>query len=114
MANKTYRSDPWLPSRPSRFLRFATQPVWIIVALLCCASFLPAAELAIAAPDSPRLRFAIGKLESALQQRGDATKRRSPDGSPAQSDIVVLIADGAALSPGPEGFSLAKESLLPA
>lgn len=78
------------------------------VALCAWAAALHAAGVTLAAPDSLRLRFALGKLESALQQRGDAMKRRPLDGATAQPDVVVLIADGAALSPGPEGFSLAR------
>ena len=78
------------------------------VALLACASALQAAEVKVTAPDSPMLRFALGKLESALQQRGDATKRLPPDGASAQPDIVVLTSAGVAMNPGPEGFSLAR------
>jgi len=78
------------------------------VALFACASALQAAEVKVTAPDSPMLRFALGKLESALQQRGDATKRLPPDGASAQPDIVVLTSAGVAMNPGPEGFSLAR------
>lgn len=77
------------------------------VALSACTSSLQAAEVKVAAPDSPMLRFALGKLESALQQRGDAAKRLPPDGASAQPDIVVLTSAGVAMDPGPEGFSLA-------
>jgi hypothetical protein len=78
------------------------------VALFACASALQAAEVKVTAPDSPMLRFALGKLESALQQRGDATKRLPPDGVSAQPDVVVLTSAGVAMNPGPEGFSLAR------
>ena len=52
-------------------------------------------------------RFALGKLEAALQQRGDTTKRLPPDGVSTQPDIAVLTSAGAAMNPGPEGFRLA-------
>ena len=38
--------------------------------LLACAATLQAAEVTVSAPDSPMLRFALGKLEAALQQQG--------------------------------------------
>lgn len=41
------------------------------VALYACAAALQAAEVTVIAPDSPMLRFALGKLEAALQQQGD-------------------------------------------
>jgi hypothetical protein len=69
------------------------------VALLACTAALQAAAVTVVAPDSPRLRFALGKLESALQQRGDAAKRLPPDGASTQPDIVVLTSAGAAMKP---------------
>jgi len=78
------------------------------VPLFACASALQAAEVKVAAPNSPMLRFALSKLESALQQRGDATKRLPPDGVSAQPDIVVLTSAGVPMNAGPEGFSLAR------
>jgi hypothetical protein len=40
--------------------------------LLACTATLQAAEVTVSAPDSPMLHFALGKLEAALQQQGDA------------------------------------------
>jgi hypothetical protein len=75
--------------------------------ILCGATSLPAAEVTIAAPDSPLMRFALGKLDAALQQRGDATKRAPRDGVSAQPHIIVLTSARAAGNPGSEGFTLA-------
>jgi hypothetical protein len=87
----------------SNLIRLALPPV----ALYACAVALQAAEVTIAAPDSPRLRFALGKLTSALHLRGDTMKRLPPAGASAQPDIVVLTSVGGAVNPGSEGFSLA-------
>jgi hypothetical protein len=111
MTNKINRPDRRPSSRPSSLLRFLSQRLRIItMLLLCCGSSLSAAELTIAAPGSPGLRFALGKLESALHQRGVATKRVPIDGASAQADIVVLTSDGVAMNPGPEGFTLARRN----
>jgi hypothetical protein len=88
----------------SNLIRLALPPV----ALYACAVALQAAEVTIAAPDSPRLRFALGKLTSALHLRGDTMKRLPPAGASAQPDIVVLTSVGGAVNPGSEGFRLAK------
>lgn len=47
----------------------------LLSTLLACAATLPAAEVTVSAPDSPLLRFALGKLESALKEQGDTLKR---------------------------------------
>ena len=46
------------------------------------------------------VRYALGKLESALHQRGDATKRLPADGGSAHPDVVVLTSAGVAMNPG--------------
>lgn len=76
--------------------------------LLCCATSLPAKEVTIAAPDSPMLRYAAAKLESALQRRGEATRRARLDDASARPDIVVRTAAGEEMNAGPEGFHLAR------
>jgi hypothetical protein len=78
------------------------------MALLCCATSLPAKEVTIAAPDSPMLRYAAAKLESALRQRGEAARTVRPDDASARPDIVVRTPAGEGINPGPEGFRLAR------
>jgi len=61
-------------------IRLAMLPVM----LLACAATLQAADVTVSAPDSPMLRFALGRLESALQAQGDAlTHRAHPAEGPA-------------------------------
>jgi hypothetical protein len=67
-----------------------SHPLLVIALLGVCISTLPAAEVTIAAPDSPMLRFALGKLAAALQQRGDSLKRLPHDGAPRGAAITVL------------------------
>lgn len=38
--------------------------------LLACAAMLQAAEVSVSVPESPMLRFALGKLEATLQEQG--------------------------------------------
>ncbi|MHB9006420.1 MAG: hypothetical protein ACYDC1_05770, partial [Limisphaerales bacterium] len=55
----------------SSLLRLTLLPV----ALWACAAALQAAEVTVRAPDSPMLRFALGKLEAALQRQAGTLKR---------------------------------------
>ncbi len=79
----------------------------LTAALLLCGASLPAAEVTVAAPDSPLLRFAQGKLEAALQQRGDTLKRVSNPAPGQTAALSVTIDPAAADGVGPEGFRLA-------
>ncbi len=109
MIDKTNHSERRLSNRSSGICRFLGQPLrWMGMALLCGATSLCAAEVAVAAPDSPMLRYALGKLEAALQKRGVAMKRQPSGGVPARSDIAVLTSPGMEMNPGPDGFSLAR------
>jgi len=76
----------------------------LISALLLCAASAPAAEISIAAPDSPMLRFALGKLDAALRLQGD-TLKRTANLAPDQGAAVMVAVDPAALTDlGLEGF----------
>jgi hypothetical protein len=81
-------------------IRLAVLPV----TLLACAATLHAAEVTVAAPDSPMLRFALGKLEAALQGQGD-TLKRATNQAPDQAAKIVVSVDPAMTSDlGAEGF----------
>jgi len=80
----------------------------LVAAVLLGGALLPAAEVTVVAPDSPVLRFALGKLESCLRQRGDTLRLLA---SPAPDQAAMLsvttnpvVAGGV----GPEGFRLAR------
>jgi len=74
------------------------------VALLVCAVALQAAEVTVSAPDSPMLRFALGKLEVALRQQGDSLKRTALSGPDPAPGIVVTVDPAARATMGPDGF----------
>lgn len=80
----------------------------LIAALLLCGASIPAAEVTITAPDSPMLRFAQGKLEAALQQRGETLKRVSNPRPDQTLDLSVSIDPGVADVLRPEGYGLAR------
>ncbi len=82
----------------------------LTAALLLCSASLPAAEVTVTAPDSPMLRFALGKLESALQPRGDTLKRVLQPGPNQTLDLSVTIDTAAAGGTGPDGFRLTRQS----
>ena len=86
----------------SRLVRLALLPA----ALLACAAALPAADVMVAAPDSPLLRFALGKLEAALQRQGDNLKRPVAQAPDEGAAIVVTVEPAALTDIGPEGFRL--------
>lgn len=75
-----------------------------LVVLLACAMSLPAAEITVTAPNSPLLHFALGKLEAALQPRGDTLKRVATPAVGQTRDLSITFAAGAADGIGPEGF----------
>ena len=76
--------------------------------LLVRAAGLEAAEITIGAPESPMLRYAMGKLEVALQQQGD-TLTKIPHPSPDRTPGIAVIVDPAATTTiGPDGFNRAR------
>jgi hypothetical protein len=78
------------------------------VALFASALALQAAQVTLSAPDSPRLRFALGKLEAALQQQGDVLKHSVQPG-PGPAPGIALTVDPTALATiGPDGFQRAR------
>jgi hypothetical protein len=78
-----------------------------LVVLLACAMSVTAAEVTVTAPDSPLLRFALGKLEAALQPRGDTLMRVANPGPNQTPNLSVTFSAGTANGIGPEGFSQA-------
>lgn len=74
------------------------------VVLLTFATTLKSAEITISAPDSPQLRFAIGKLETAFQQQGETLKRIENRASDQVAEIVINIDPAALIEVGKEGF----------
>ena len=74
--------------------------------LLTCVVTLQAAEVTVSAPDSPMLRFAIGKLEAALQQQADTLKRVANQSLDAGAEIVVSVDPAVLTEVGSEGFRL--------
>ncbi len=75
-----------------------------LAALFACASVLQAVELTVIAPDSPTLRFALGKLESALQ-RQSVTMKRTLNPAPDQgAEIVVTVDPPLMAGVGADGF----------
>lgn len=77
-----------------------------ILALLLSVAALPAAEVGIAAPDSPMLRFAVGKLEAALQRQGHTAKRTGAQAPGASASLVVAVESGTPTALGADGFRL--------
>ena len=84
----------------SNLIRLALLPA----ALLACATTLQAAEVTVSAPDSPMLRFALGKLDAALRQQGDVLKRTASSASDPAPGIAVTVDPAALAAIGPEGF----------
>ncbi len=76
----------------------------LAAALLLGSASLPAAEVTVTAPDSPLMRFAQGKLEAALKQRGDTLKRVTNPAPNQIPNLSVTFAPGTAAGIGPEGF----------
>ncbi len=74
------------------------------VALFACAATLQAAEVTVSAPDSPMLRFALGKLEAALQGQADTLKRTTNQAPDQSAEIVVTVDPTMMTDIGAEGF----------
>jgi hypothetical protein len=77
-------------------------------ALLACAVTLQAAEVTVSAPDSPMVRFALGKLEAALKQQGHDLKRTERPASEMGAAIVVAVDPALIADVGREGFRRVK------
>lgn len=80
-----------------------------LVVLLACAMSVTAAEVTVTAPDSPLLRFALGKLEAALQPRGDTLKRVANSGQNQTPNLSITFSAATADGIGPEGFRQARQ-----
>ncbi len=82
----------------------------LVAALLLGGAALPAAEVTVTAPDSPMLRFALGKLEAALQRQGHTVKQTSIQ-TPAGATAINVTVDPAELPTlGSDGFRRADRS----
>ncbi len=98
-ARPSVRSS-WARGLKSHLVRVTLLPV----ALFACTAALRAAEVTVVAPDSPMLRFALGKLESALQ-RQSATLKKTTNQVPGQGAGIVVTVDPSALTDlGADGF----------
>jgi len=80
--------------------------VLLTATLFICAATSQAAQVTVAAPDSPMLRFALGKLKAALEQQGDGLTRIAPPAADPGIDVTVDPAARDGL--GPDGFSRAR------
>jgi len=80
------------------------QLVLQIALLLTCVAALPAAEITITTPDSPKLRFALRKLEMALKLQGHTLRPVTHATSAPPARIMVIIDPTAVTTLGPEGF----------
>lgn len=78
----------------------------LLAALLWCAASLPAAEVAVSAPDSALLRFALGKLEASLHQRGDTMKRVGAPAPDQSRSLTITVAPNGSDGTGTEGYRL--------
>jgi hypothetical protein len=76
----------------------------LLVAGFACAATLQAAQVAVTAPDSPQLDFALGQLEAALHQQGDTLKRMGDHASGQAPQIAVAIDAARMTDLGAEGF----------
>jgi hypothetical protein len=78
------------------------------VTLLACAATLQAAEVTVSSPDSPMVRFALGKLEAALQRQADTLKRTTNQAPDQGAKIVVTVDPSIKTDLGAEGFQRVK------
>lgn len=76
----------------------------LTTALLLCGVSLPAAEVTVTAPDSAVLRFALDKLEAAVERRGDSLKRKTAQAAGAGAEIVVTVDADILTDLGADGF----------
>jgi hypothetical protein len=76
----------------------------LTAALLLCSASLPAAEVTVSAPDSPMLRYALGKLEAALQRQGHTMKQATTPTATQDASITVTVDPAALADLGVDGF----------
>jgi hypothetical protein len=76
----------------------------LTAALLLCSASLPAAEVTVSAPDSPMLRYALGKLEAALQRQGHTMKQATTPTATQGASITVTVDPAALADLGVDGF----------
>jgi hypothetical protein len=74
-----------------------------------CGTSIPAVEVTVVAPDSPLLRYALGKLESTLSQKGDTLRRTSSSESVQTAILNITIDTTAAKDVGQDGFRLYRQ-----
>jgi hypothetical protein len=84
----------------SKLIRLMLLPV----ALFACAAALHAAEVTVVAPDSPMLRFALDKLEAALQRQSVTLKRTTNQTPDHGAEIVVTVDPDLMTDMGADGF----------
>ena len=84
----------------SNLIRLTLLPV----ALFACAAAVQAAEVTVIAPDSPMLRFALGKLEAALQRQAGTLKWTANPGPGQGAEIVVTVDPTMMADIGADGF----------
>jgi len=76
-----------------------------VATLLVCAASMQASEVIVSAPDSPMLRYALAKLDVALQQHGDTLAKIPHHARNLTPKIAVIIDPVATATIGPDGFS---------
>lgn len=82
-----------------------------LILLLSLAPFSAwSAEVAVVAPESPLLRFALGKVEAALRQRGDTLRSLPHDATRPAGALRVSWEVAEAGNLGEEGFRLSSAS----
>jgi hypothetical protein len=84
----------------SNLIRFVLLPL----AMMGAAAALNAAEVTVAAPDSPVLRFALGKLDAAFQRQSIVVKRQAIGRADGSAAIVVAVDPTAMAELGADGF----------
>ena len=88
-------------------LHLSSGILWLL--LLLCGTSIPAVEVTVVAPDSPLLRYALGKLESTLSQKGDTLRRASRFESVQTAILNITIDTTAAKDVGQDGFRLYRQ-----
>ncbi len=87
-------------------LKLASSRALLLLVGACFTSTttLGAADVTVAAPDSPTIQFALNRLEHALKARGDSMSRRSPSG-PASIQVLHRQAESGS-NPADDGYRL--------
>jgi hypothetical protein len=81
-------------------LRYSVQ---LLLLSFCLGVTSQASEITVTAPESPVLRFALGKLEAALAKQSH-TLKRSPEKAGQSTDIRVVVDPAKMSEIGKEGF----------